>query len=106
VFARAEGIEALQLLGVAGACYRQAAETRGAARAANELERWTGRLNEEYAALRLRLRVALDHGRHSEALLAVRGLQSLTGARPGTAYAEWLTALRRELDRKVTRLGT
>lgn len=67
-FAVADGAQALGLLSEAEACYRLAGKDADAGRLKTELARWTGQMNEDYAAARLRLRFALEHQRWDEAL--------------------------------------
>jgi hypothetical protein len=82
-FDRSDGTEAVRLFQESRACFIQAGLSEDAGRVAEELQRWTSRIDEEYAALRLQLRVALDQRRHQDALSAVKGLQSLLGERGG-----------------------
>jgi hypothetical protein len=104
-FDKRDGVEATVLFGEAVACYGQAGEPEAEARARAALAEWTRDLNEDYAGARLRLRVAREHGRHAEALGALRELEALVGHRDGP-YLDWLKALRRDLERKAKRSGS
>jgi hypothetical protein len=92
-----DGVGALTSLAEASACYNTAGNAESVARAQSELARWTAQMNEDYAATRLRLKLALEHRRFSEALDAAAHLQAIV---PKGPYADWLGALRRELERK------
>jgi hypothetical protein len=100
-FAIADGAHALALLSEAEACYRAAANTSDAERVNVELRRWTAHLNEDFAATRLRLRMALEHGRSGEALDAVQCLQALLEQHGKEPYTDWLDSLRRELEERI-----
>jgi hypothetical protein len=99
-FAITDGAQALALLSESEACYRTAGKAGDAERLHAELLRWTGHLNEDFAATRLRLRMALDHERWGEALEAVQYLQALLVDHVKEPYTEWLNNLRHELERK------
>ena len=86
----------------ARACYEVAGESEGATRMQSELSHQTERLNEQYATLRLRLRVALDRDRYGEALEAARDLEGLLVRHADSPYRRWLGLLQRTLERKVT----
>jgi hypothetical protein len=102
-FVGSEGAAAARLYQEAADCYERAGRPADGARVARTLESWTSRLNEEYAALRFRLRTALDQGREVEALAATKALEELLAGSDEGPYLEWLSALRRELERKATR---
>jgi hypothetical protein len=99
-FVTREGLEALDLLAESSACFRTAGLEPEAARVEAEHRAWSERLNDDYAAARLRLRLALAEERPEGALGAVRELEALLAARPSSPYTEWLTELRRKLERK------
>ena len=83
------------------ACDRAAANTSDAERVNVELRRWTAHLNEDFAATRLRLRMALEHKRWGEALDAVQCLQALLEQHGKEPYTDWLGSLRRELEGRI-----
>lgn len=103
LFDFSDGVDALRLYREAVACFDRAGRTADVARARTELADWQGRVNDEYAAMRLRLRVALDHDRYADALRAVKELQALLSDRPESAYLEWLARVRRELETKAAK---
>jgi hypothetical protein len=104
-FVAREGLEAMDLLQEAAACYTLAQRTEDARRAHGAASAWSGQLGEDYAAARLRLRVALDRERHTDALAAVHHLQALLAVRPPSPYSEWLSTLERGLERQVAQSG-
>ena len=99
-FVAQDGISAATLFQRARACYEVAGASEGATRMQGELSQQTERLNEQYATLRLRLRVALDGDRYGEALEAVRDLDGLLARQADSAYRRWLILLQRTLERK------
>jgi hypothetical protein len=99
-FVTREGIEAMDLLAEASTCFRVAGLEAESQRVETALGKWSERLNDDYASARLRLRVALAEERPENALGAVRELEALLAARPPSPYTEWLTELRRKLERK------
>jgi len=99
-FVAQDGISAAALLQRAHACYEVAGDSEGATRMRGELSRQTERLNEQYATLRLRLRVALEGDRYGEALEAVRDLEGLLASQADSAYRHWLILLQGTLERK------
>lgn len=101
-FVTEDGVESVTLLRRAAACYEatQMKEDDGRIRA--ELQHQTGRLNELYSTLRLRLRLALEKNRFREALDATRDIQALLSAQPDSAYRRWLKDLEHSLERRVT----
>jgi len=101
-FEVAEGGRALALLSEAETCYRAAGLTADAERLNAELIRWTARTNEDYAAARLRLQLALQHQRWSEAVGAVEHLQALLVDHGKEPYMDWLGDLHNALLRKMT----
>lgn len=105
-FSRRDGVEALRLYAEAQGCYAVVGAEEDARRVQAEFERWSAALEEEYASLRLRLRLALDQKRFEEALATARALEILLGPAPGAdedPYRSWLGAVRRELEWKVSR---
>jgi hypothetical protein len=106
VFVPRDGLEALDGFQEAVACYRDAGNEGEAQRAKAHLDRWSSQLNDDYAAARLRLRVALDRDRPQDALSAVRSLQALLSARPPSRYTEWLSSLQRQLERRMAKGGS
>lgn len=105
VFDTTDGVDAMALLGEACVCFEAAGRADDRARAAAELDRWTGRMNEQYTELRLRLRVAVDHHEYPAALRAVRELQTMVSGSADGPYAQWLVELRRDLENKVAQSG-
>ena len=101
-FVLQDGVSAATLFRRARACYEVAGESEGATRMQSELSHQTERLNEQYATLRLRLRVALDRDRYGEALEAARDLEGLLVRHADSPYRRWLGLLQRTLERKVT----
>lgn len=59
-------------------------------------------MNEDYAAARLRLQIAIEHSRWGEAIEAVQHLQALLIDHGKEPYAEWLGGLLQEFERKAT----
>ena len=105
-FDGSDGVDALFLLGEARACFAGAGRIDDEARTDEALRDWTVRMNDDYASLRLRLRVALDQGFVADALRAAKGLETLLSRQRESAYAEWLRAVRRELERKAARTAS
>ncbi len=99
-FDRTDGIEALKLLSEAKACFDTAGLTAQATAAEQERAAWQQQMDEEYAALRLRLRVALDQNRVADALTALKGLEALVATQARSPYRAWLSSIRRELERR------
>jgi hypothetical protein len=97
-----DGVGALASLAESAACYGAAGNAESAERVKGELVAWMAQMNEDYAATRLRLKLALEHGRLKEALAAVAHLQALV---PKGSYADWLAAVRREIERKTATSG-
>jgi hypothetical protein len=100
-FARHDGVEALALLGEAQACFDSTGARDQSAIATAQRERLKAQLDDDYAALRLRLQLALDQNRPAEGLAAVRGLESLLGGLGPSPYRTWLAGQRRDLERKM-----
>lgn len=101
-FDRTDGVEALKLLGEAKACFDTAGMAAQATAAEREHATWQQQMDEEYAALRLRLRVALDQNRAADALTALKGLEALVVATPTRSpYRAWLSSVRRDLERRT-----
>jgi len=98
-----DGVEAAILIRQAQACYGVAGKNAEATRMADELQHQTERLNEQYASLRLDLRVALDKKRYSEALEATRDLETLLARQQGGPYRRWLGQLQQSLERKTAK---
>ena len=103
LFDFSDGVEALRLYQEAAACFDRAGRTAEATRAQSDLANWQARVNDEYSALRLRLRVALDHDRFADALHATKELQALLSDRVESPYLEWLARVRRELETKASK---
>lgn len=99
----AESIEAVKLLRAARACYLKSGDESAASRLTKLLKSWTDRLNEDYAAARLRLRLAMQHERWADALKAVTLLETLGAAQTEHEYTVWLGRLRRDLELQLTR---
>ena len=70
-FDRTDGVQALKLLSEAKACFDAAGMAAQATATERERASWQEQMDEEYAALRLRLRVALDQKHPDDALLAL-----------------------------------
>jgi hypothetical protein len=102
-FDATDGMDAVSLLREAQACFQSADQADNASRMTDELSRWSGRLNEQYTTLRLRLRVALDKERHADALATVRELQTLLAHLKEGPYRQWLGQLGQTLERNVAR---
>jgi hypothetical protein len=102
-FSATDGVDALTIFREAHVCFQSAGKAEEAARAADELSLWSGRLNEQYATLRLRLRVALDKERSADALEATKELQGMLAHQDEGPYRQWLVQLARTLERKVAR---
>ncbi|HVW25512.1 MAG TPA: hypothetical protein VHC69_09085 [Polyangiaceae bacterium] len=105
-FAFRDGVEAGRLFQESRACFETVGLESDVARVNDESRGWIGRVNDEYAAARLRLRVALDHRRYAEALEAAKELRALLGDRQSTPYAEWLAELERELVQNASTPGS
>ncbi len=103
-FELADGVAALSLFAEAAACYGAAGLADDRLRVEADLQAWSQRVGERYAAARLRLHVARDQGRANEALGAVRELQRLLRGSSGP-YVDWLEALRRDLEFKQRKIG-
>jgi hypothetical protein len=101
-FEVADGAQALGLLSESEACYRLTGNAVDADRLKTELLRWAGQTNEDYAAARLRLRIAIEHQRWDEAMAAVQHLRALLVDHEKQPYTEWLSGLHHELERKMT----
>jgi hypothetical protein len=99
-FDRTDGVEALKLLSEAKACFDMVGLTAQAMAAEQERAAWQQQMDEEYAALRLRLRVALDQNRVADALTALKGLEALVATQARSPYRAWLSSIRRELERR------
>jgi hypothetical protein len=102
-FEAQDGVEAATLLGEARACFGTATQEADRARVDAELKQWSERLGQEYAALQLRLRVALDNDRQQDALGACQALEALLTGRPDSPYRQWLSSVRREAEGKLAR---
>jgi len=102
-FEARDGVEAASLLGEARACFATAALESDRTRANAELKQWSERLDQEYSALQLRLRVALDNERQQDALDACQALEALLASRPDCPYRQWLSSVRREVEGKLAR---
>ena len=100
-FDRRDGVEALKLLSEAKACFDTAGMTAQATVAEQERVAWQQQMDEEYAALRLRLRVALDQNRVADALTALKGLEALVAKQARSPYRAWLSSVRRDLERRT-----
>jgi hypothetical protein len=102
-FDRADGVQALELFGQAKACFEAVgspADAGAAEKAGAELQ---GQLNEEYAALRLRLRMSLDQKRWEDAAASVQALERLLTPQGPSPYRAWLADLSHDLERRVRR---
>jgi hypothetical protein len=103
-FDLADGPRAVALFDEAKACYETAGAVDEQARVETDGASFRQQVSERYAALRLRLEVAMDQGRTAEALAAARELRRLLQERPGP-YLTWLEKLQEELERKQRRAG-
>jgi hypothetical protein len=104
-FDRAEGVQALELFSLAKACFETASSPADVEVAAKEHAELKGQLDEEYAALRLRLRVSLDQKRYADAAAAVQALERLLAPQGPSPYRAWLVDLRQDLERRMRRSG-
>jgi hypothetical protein len=104
-FAFRDGVEAGRLFLEAHACFESLGLTNDASRLDDQSRRWIARVNEEYSAARLRLRVALDHRGYAEALTATKELRAFLTGGDGP-YAEWLADLERELAQSAATPGS
>jgi len=104
-FELADGARAMALLAEAAACYGTAGLADERTRVEADLDAWSQRVSERYSAARLRLQVARDQGRATEALAAVRELRRLLHGSPGP-YVDWLESLRRDLEIKQRKAGS
>ncbi|HVY28788.1 MAG TPA: hypothetical protein VHB79_19665 [Polyangiaceae bacterium] len=104
-FDRAEGVQALELFSQAKACFETAGSPPDAEVAEKEHAELKGQLDEEYAALRLRLRVSLDQKRYADAAAAVQALERLLAPQGPSPYRAWLLDLRQDLERRMRRSG-
>lgn len=102
-FEARDGVDAARLLGEARACFATAASEPDRTRVDAELKQWSERLNQDYSALQLKLRVGLDNDRQQDALDACAGLEALLAGRPDSPYRQWLGAVRHELEGKLAR---
>jgi len=101
-FVAHEGVEALDLLNESSACYGVAQHGADRERLQAALTSATARVNADYTAARLKLRLALDQGRSRDALSAVSYLRSLLAGRPSSPYMDWLCDVERRLQRKLS----
>jgi hypothetical protein len=104
-FELADGPRAVGLLGEAKACYEAAGAVDEQARVETDGASFRQQVSERYAALRLRLQVARDQRRTTEALAAARELRRLLQDHPGP-YVTWLDKLCDELERQQRRAGS
>jgi hypothetical protein len=102
-FDASEGLAALQRLEAAAACFDAAGTPADAVRVRSVRDAFQARLNDDFAALRLRLQLALDQERTGDALGAARGLEELVAPMGETPYRSWLLTLRRRLEWKRAR---
>jgi hypothetical protein len=100
-FDATDGVDAVSLFREAQACFQLAGKADDVTRVANEFTQWSGQLNEQYATLRLQLKVALDKQRHADALAAVKELQALLAHQEEGPYRQWLGQLSRTLEQKL-----
>ena len=105
-FFLSDGPDAAALLDQATACFERANKHEDAERVGKELSQWKQRLDEQYAALRLRLRAALDNERTDDALSAVKELQSLLAHQQDGPYRQWLEQVARNIASKLARPRT
>lgn len=99
-FDRTDGVEALKLLSEAKACFDGAGLTAQSTATEQERVAWQQHLDEEYAGLRLRLRLALDQKKTGDALKALAGLEALLTTQAQSPYRAWLSSVRRDLERR------
>lgn len=105
-FVTEDGVEAVSLFRRATTCYQLAQRSEDEARMRAELKHQTERLNEQYAGLRLRLRLTLDKERFREALETTRELRALLSEQSDSAYWRWLRELEGSLERRVAQSAT
>jgi hypothetical protein len=102
-FFPSDGPDAAALLDQAMACFERADKHEDAERMDKELSHWKQQLDRQYAALRLRLRAALDNERTVDALSAVKELKSLLAHRQDGPYRQWLEQVARNIESKLAR---
>lgn len=102
-FAPRDGVEAARLLSEACSCFEAAGLDSARARADEASRAWSAKMEQQYAALQLSLRVALDNGRKENALQAIDEIEALLGDIRDSQYGRWLQAVRRDLELKNQR---
>jgi hypothetical protein len=102
-FDASEGLAALQRLEAAAACFETAGAPVDAVRIRSVRDAFQVRLNDDFSALRLRLQLALDQERPSDALGATRELEALVAPMGETPYRSWLLTLRQRFEHKRAR---
>ncbi len=103
LFATGDGVAAFALMRQAESCLRAAGELAAAGRLRREADAWRIHLDEYYADLRVRLRVALDASRTSDAQVAIRQLQDLLSHHEPGPYHRWLERLSVSLEPSAAR---
>lgn len=98
-FAIHDGVEAVDLLGAAAACYRETSRTDLAAEAVAVREPLRAKLDEAYRGHQLRLEHALSVDETDTALHEVRVLRALTPHARGP-WVDWLATLEPTLDKR------
>ena len=93
-----DGVEAVILYQRAYSCYRSLNATEQAAAMERERQALQARIEEDFRTHRLRLRRAVEQGRHPDALLETRSLINLVEHREGHAYLLWLRDFERQLQ--------
>ena len=105
-FDATDGMDAVPLFNQALACFQVVGKTEDISRVASELSSWRSRLNEQYATLRLRLRLSLDSERHADALAAANELRALLAHQQEGPYWQWLVQISRTLEHKLSKSGS
>jgi hypothetical protein len=101
-----DGMDAVPLFNQALACFQVVDKPEDISRVADELSSWRSRLNEQYATLRLRLRLSLDSERHADALTAANELRALLAHQQEGPYRQWLVQISRTLEHKLSKSGS
>ncbi|MGC4093343.1 MAG: FHA domain-containing protein [Polyangiaceae bacterium] len=96
-FEAEEGVDAVAAFARSAACFKAAGQADEAARATQAAEDLKRRMNREFRLHQVRLEWARSTQHHDEARKEVRLLLSFVGRRGGE-YANWLSALDRQIE--------
>lgn len=98
-FDPSDGVESVRRYRQAQACYAAASQTSAAAEMQAEADFMQRRVEEDYAAHRLRLERALAHQRHEDALFETQAILAILRREdPNHPYIQWLTRTKRHLE--------